>query len=660
MGEAKTATITVESASLVTRLSIASGIVGIVLALLVLIFGVFKADFAGSDSFVLALIPLAMVILFSVANFIYGLLAGGAAQEAAEKILLAKRKENHALNVEEDVRFTAERSFANYTRYAPYVLSALGALGIFLLTWAFWRYFHVRLEKIRPVNSLQAAFVAAVMMAVCVFLGAFFIGQARAGGYRWLRSAGSWLVTAFVTFAVAAVALVMNHFGIPGADTYVTNILLVLFLVLGAEFVINFVIEFYRPRTIVEERPVFESRLLALFTEPGGVMRNIADMLDYQFGFKVSGTWIYAFIERALYPLIVFWVVILWLASSVYEVGPNQVGFKESFGRVDRGALLQPGIYFGLPWPFGQLHRYSCTEIHQVVVGGHEDEAEEEDEYEDDGHGHAPAPKRESNHDAEVITWTTVHSDEEHNFIVASDSRTASIEDNRAMQLALMVVDIPVQYRIRPDGVFQYACDNANAPAMLKQLSEAVVVEYLAGTTLTSLLANDRRLTEKVLQERIQQVADSQKLGVEIINVNLLGLHPPVKEVAPEFEKVVSAMESAHTEVLAAKTYAADRVPAAQSEAARIISEAQSYRHTTVEMAKAESHRFGAQLTAYQAMPEMFKLRAYLDFLKTDCARARKYVLSSSLENNTFELNFEVNPQLRLLDAGLQDIKREQ
>ena len=47
------------------------------------------------------------------------------------------------------------------------------------------------------------------------------------------------------------------------------------------ELVVNFIIEFYRPRSLGESRPVFESQLLSLFTEPGGVLRNIASALDY-------------------------------------------------------------------------------------------------------------------------------------------------------------------------------------------------------------------------------------------------------------------------------------------------------------------------------------------------------------------------------------------
>ncbi len=641
------------------RLSIGSGIFSIVMALLVLALGVFNPGFAGSDTFTLALIPLMMAVLFSLGNFIYSMLAASAADESEEKALLAKRKESHALNVEEDVRFTAERSFRNYSRFAPYVLSVLGALILLVSAWIFWRYWGFRDVKPLPESSLRSAFISALMMCFCALPGAFLIGQARSNGCRWLRSIGSWQIMAFVTFLLAAAGSVLNYFEFPGADDRFAGILLVAYLVLAAEFVLNFIIEFYRPRTIVEERPLFESRFLALFTEPGGVMRNIADMLDYQFGFKVSGTWIYAFIERALYPLLIFWVVILWAATSVYEVGPNQVGFKVSFGKVDR-ELLEPGIYFSWPWPFGEMRRFSTTEIQTVTVGGHghEHEEAEEEEAPDDGHGHAKAPKRDRNAVVRVVTWTNDHSggDEEEYFLLSARSSGGS---DRAMQIALAALDVPIEYRIRRDGVFKFACDNADTPEIIEGLAQAEVVKYLAGITFEDLLTTRRQETGAILRERIQAQVDHHDLGVDIVHVDLLGIHPPGQQVAPKFEEVYAAREKARTMVYRANSYQAQRVPQAQAEAWQIVTSANSYKDQAIRGAEAESRRFEAQLTAYLAMPEMFKLRSYLDFLQYECAHIRKFIVPSSLEREVLDMNFEVNPSLRLLDSNVSDITRE-
>lgn len=361
----------IDRARLMIRLSVISIIMSAVLLALVVTLGIIKDKFAGSDVFALAVIPLSTTLLFSIAALIYGMLDNAAAVENEEKSLLEKRKENRALNVEEDVRFTAGRSFDNYRKYAPYVVTVLAALGVGLFLFLFYRYWQVTRMggRVFPANSLNSALVSAILMLVTIFTGAFYVGQSRNPAYRWLRPVGSWLVAASGVMLAATISSICNHYKLPMVDTKLAWVLFWIVVVLDAEFVLNFIIEFYRPRTLEESRPIFESRLLALFTEPGGVMRNMADALDYQFGFKVSGTWIYSFIERSLFPLAVVWLLVLWLSTSIYEVGPDQIGIRERFGRVVSPTPLKSGVYFELPWPFGGFNRFSCSRIHDILVG---------------------------------------------------------------------------------------------------------------------------------------------------------------------------------------------------------------------------------------------------------------------------------------------------
>ena len=653
--------ISVEAAGLLTRLSLISGILALAAGLGVVILGMMKSDFAGSDTFTLALIPLALALLFSIGDFIYGILARAAADEDLEKILLAKRKEStHALDVEEDVRFTAGRTFANYVKYAPYVLNVAGALLCGIMVWLFWQHWGERLAKPLPVNSLRSAFVSVVLMGICAFIGAFFVGQARQNGFRWLRTVGAWFSAAFVTLLLAAAGSVLNHFKIGSADERIAKVLLVVFLVLGAEFIIGFIIEFYRPRTIVEERPLFESRLLSLFTEPGGVMRNIADTLDYQFGFKVSSTWIYSFVERALYPLIFLWVLLIWLATSVYDVGPDQVGFRTSFGRVEH-ELLDSGVYLALPWPFGSIRTVSCSEIHSVVVGGHGDEEEEEEEEEeDDGHGHSHGAKPKKHHDdvPYVVTWTQQQESHNHDFVVAAPPKAG---DSRAMNVAMLSITVPVEYRIRRDGVFDYLFANEDSRELIRLFAESEVVRYLSSSTFDEILSGDRRIIAETLKRNIQKMTDDGGLGVEIVNVNVQHIHPPMGgEVSKKFEEIYIAGEQARIAVLNAESYRARTVPEAESAAMKLTAEARSYEFEVVRSAEAESRRFSAQLSAYEAMPMMFRLRSYLDFLENDCRGIRKFIVPAGLEKEIYELNFEVSPQLRLLDSGIEDISRKE
>ena len=125
----------IDNSRLTTRLSVFGGIASLLLLILTIVLGMVRGEAGGADVFSLAVIPFSMALLFSLSSLVFGVLRTSAAQEEEEKQLLEKRRDVSALDVEEDVRFTAGRSFENYRRFAPYVLALLGAvmMAIFLI-----------------------------------------------------------------------------------------------------------------------------------------------------------------------------------------------------------------------------------------------------------------------------------------------------------------------------------------------------------------------------------------------------------------------------------------------------------------------------------------------------------------------------------------------
>lgn len=655
----------IDNARLVTKLSFFGGIAVLALLLIPTLFlGVFNGTFVGSDLFSLGVIPYLLAVFFAFASMIYGMLETASAIEDEEKQLLEKRSDTHALNVEEDVRFTAGRSFDNYRKYAPYALSILGALIVAGVLSAFLRHWGSRMEAPSGVNPVNGAVVSAVMAALSLFFGAFFVGQSRQPAFRWLRAFGAWLLCGFGLMFVSAFAAAFSSGG-NILDSLAAKAAVWVFGLLGAEFIVNFIIEFYRPRTVRELRPIFESRLLSLFTEPGGVMRNIALALDYQFGFKVSGTWLYSFMERSFFPVVLFWAAILWGFTTIHEVGPNQVGIREQLGKVVGSDLLKPGIYWTLPYPFGQIRRFS-TEIKQVVIGESETSSEDQEEIPDDGHGHAkPKPEKKEHEPTQVVLWTAVHGGESNHFIVAVNPGVQRKSENgkegsesEAASIAFIRMMIPIEYRIRStrEDVMHYAYDNADPVSTLIRIGQQAATEYLASVSIMNIMSTGRDAAQKKLKDRIQELADEHYLGLEITKVMILDSHPPVEKVAPAFQDVIGAMEEKESTILKAESYAARTVPETEAAARRIVSEAESYRFRTTAVARAESGRFATQLKTYRLMPRMFRLKAYLDFLENDCRDIRKFIVAAGLSNEVYELNFETKERLDLIDVDTDSL----
>jgi len=104
-----------------------------------------------------------------------------------------------------------------------------------------------------------------------------------------------------------------------------------------------------------------------------------------------------------------------------------------------------------------------------------------------------------------------------------------------------------------------------------------------------------------------------------------------------------------------ARTEAEKMKNSALAEEYRIKQLAEADKKIKVELAEAKKAQFEAQLKAYKVMPDIFKLRAKLDFLKNDCKNVRKYVLSSELQGEVYELNLEEKERLNLFDADLSE-----
>jgi len=673
----------VDQAGAMTKLAAIGTIVSLIFTLLLLFLGVIKVSFSNSDTFAVTMVPFVIATLFGLAATLYGVFAKGAAMENEEKILLAKRRDSSMLSVDEDVRFTRQRSCDNFVKYAPYFLSVLGAVVIVVIVMLFFKHWSSRSAELRETvlenstaNPMYMVFLAAVIGVIALFTGAFYNGQSRDDTFRWLRPFGAWMIAGAVASLAAIVAGLCFKSGYKSYDATIAKVLLVIYLVLAAEMVLSFVVEFYRPRTLEESRPVFESRILALFTEPGGVMRNFANMLDYQFGFKVSSTWVYSFVERALFPLIVVWALILWGSTTIHEVAPNEIGLRSNFGKLcNPEKPLPPGIYFTMPWPFGKVDKFSCDTIYEVTIGHEEHgEHEEEEEVEDDGHGHAKPQKKEKHKDDNnVILWTAEHGEGNNNFLVshkeqrAADaaktakksaengekSSEATLDDDGMGDFYFVGLSMPIQYHIRPEGIYKYVYGNVDSKVLVKNIGQMVVTRYLAGASFYDVITAKRREAEIAIRDMMQKECDKQDLGVEIISVNLVGIHPPT-QVGAEFQNVSVAQEKSRKMDKEAQTAKTVLINEAQAQAYDIEQAAQAYKDSRIKVAEAESQRFVKQLEAYKVNPELFKLRLFLDFLQNDCKDVRKYVTSSDLQSEVFELNLEEKERFSLLDSDLK------
>ena len=501
-------------------------------------------------------------------------------------------------------------------------------------------------------NPMGVATGFVLLFVLGLILGSYVNGASREEGGRWLRPAAQWVFLNALFFLAGAVVLIAENLGAPAdvADPLAARVATVVLAVLGVELALGVVFEFYRPRVQgAEERPLLESRLLSLFTQPGGIARNFALALDYQFGFKVSDVWVYRFIERFLLPFAAIMVVALWALTCVTVVEAEENGIRRRFGAVVRREPLAPGLYLKLPWPLASIYTFPVERVQEIPIGykpGSDGDSETDFDIPPDLIGDMTG---------RVILWSKAHNREETEFVTASErvDDLGQFEEGpqggKPVPVYFISASVPLYFKVR--NLYDYKFRHVAAEDTLREIATEEIVRYMVQDDLFSILHNLGSGGEK-LREAIQSRANDLQLGVEIVFVGLQGIHPPV-EVGAKFNDVVAAMEDKHRLILEAETNAIQRIPGAQAEAVETTTDAAVYSNRRKTLSEAEVVRFLEQLKGFRASPSMFALRNYLDLFDEAAGDLRKYVVAPFDGREVYIFNLEEKIRPDLLDVTL-------
>lgn len=402
---------------------------------------------------------------------------------------------------------------------------------------------HVGSEGWGELRQVPIALVVfAILMLGMFLLSRYTSGLGRVNAWQLLRGCGSYMLGNVL--AVTALIICLGVYQYARVATWEQTLAFVipaLMIVLGVETLLNFVLDIYRPRaTGIEPRAAFDSRLLGLIAEPGGIAKSIADAVNYQFGFQVSQTWFYQLLQRTALPLVAAGVVAMWLLTCIVIVQPFEHVLVTRWGHLlNADQPYGPGIHFKWPWPIEAALPFNTGELHQISVGWKQFDAEPKDEADE---------KRQSY----VLLWTDEkHKGLEHfDFVVAPPPQgdtatqpatpTGLAADTRAkaQPVHLMRMEVAVQYRIKAEELARYAQAMEQPEAALRDIAWQEVVRYGASSTAEFLLGQDLSRIGVELQQRIAaRVAD---LGLEIIYVGVTNVHPE-KTVAESYREVIGA-----------------------------------------------------------------------------------------------------------------------
>ena len=264
-------------------------------------------------------------------------------------------------------------------------------------------------------------------------------------------------------------------------------------------------------------------------------------------------------------------ILAVWLASGYYQIGANERGVVQRFGRYI--ATEQPGQGWHWPWPIETV-----TKLDVAAIDGVNSKA----------------------------------------LMLSSDQ-------------GLIDISWSVQYRIVNPQQFLFQVHEPEAS--LRQVSETVIRELVGANSLAALtdgVARSRISAEA--RARIQQGLDAYAAGIAVTSVGLTDVQLPDAVLASQREATKAAEERQRV-VAEAQAYASDIVPKAQSLAQRQLTDAQVYATQTAAAAEGEAQRFTQLALVYARAPEVTRSRMYLETMEGILSHAHKILIDTKVGN---------------------------
>ena len=287
-------------------------------------------------------------------------------------------------------------------------------------------------------------------------------------------------------------------------------------------------------------------------------------------------------------PLILGLIIllVLWVASGLYRVLPDEQGVVLRFGKLVK--TTQPGLNYHLPMPIERALTPKVTKVNRIDVG----------------------------------------------FRPASDSGRSSGVGNVPEESLMLtgdenIVDInySVFWVIKDASKFLF---NIQSPVeTVKATSETAMREVIAKSPIQSILTEGRSKIEVEVQEITQKILDEYGSGIQITQVQTQQADPP-SQVIDAFRDVQAARADRERSKNEAEAYANDVIPRARGEAEKILQEAEAYKKQVVAAAEGEASRFLAIYDEYKNAKQVTQERMYLETMEKVLADIDKVIIDKS------------------------------
>lgn len=310
--------------------------------------------------------------------------------------------------------------------------------------------------------------------------------------------------------------------------------------------------------------------------------------------------WITNFVKNNIFYLFLLIIILIWGLTAFVQIEASESGILYHFGKLKKNPLT-PGLHLKWPWPIDTVLKIPVKKISSFTVGF--------------------AGKHE-------------------NYLWSSSQKTNEYKLLQGDGRELVTINMEVYYQI--DNTTNYLLRYCNPEEKLEGEAYRILLQEIVNKNIDQLMSRDRKSLGNTISSQLQQVCRKYKLGLEVINIALTNIHPPVDLVEYYRELVNSQIQK---KILIAQAEAAreKRLPLAEREKSDYINKAKTNSIENITEANSKIITFTYQNDAFQLSPLLYKKRMRLNKLIKVLSDKNLYLINSNLSQQNRELWFDLS-----------------
>lgn len=294
--------------------------------------------------------------------------------------------------------------------------------------------------------------------------------------------------------------------------------------------------------------------------------------------------------------IVVAVVVLILLAGSIYQIGPEEIGAILRFGKFVRST--DPGLHIKLPLGIEKLIKVPVQRQLKMEFG-----------------------------------FRTARPGIRTEYRVTTESIRESVMLTGDLNVA--VVEWIVQYKIKDP--YKYLFKIRDAESTFRYMNEAVVRRVVGDNSVDEVITIGRARIANEAREELQQLCDLYEIGIEVNQLIFQDVNPP-DQVKPSFNEVNESLQEKERKINEAWSEYNELIPRSRGEAQQMISAAEGYAMERVNNAKGDASRFIAIYREYARAPLVTRKRLYLETINVILPKIGKKIIFDEKQKNILPL----------------------